>query len=354
MNACSTVGSPFGVKLGASMALACGLAGTAMAVPTVDAQGGPWLRIEMRPQVQVRQTLVRLGDVALLTSPDLALLKRAMSIPLGQAPRAGETVQLESERLGYWLRTRTGLQQDQIQWEGATATTVGTATRELPGEEVLAPARAALLARIKDAARQRGLLQPRIELEAVSVPSNVQVPVGEIVLRVRPGTPPALNRHMLIWVDVFVAEQHVRAVPVRFDVGIFALAPVATRELAIGSAIESDGIALREVNVAGLSETASLVAWAGDQTVEAKAPSLVRRHTPAGSVITEDRLQRAPTVARGDWVSLVTRNGLLSLESRAEVLQDGQVGQVVRARPVNGTGVLLARVVGPGQLESQP
>ena len=74
----------------------------------------------------------------------------------------------------------------------------------------------------------------------------------------------------------------------------------------------------------------------------------------AGEVVSADRLQAKPAVVRGEWASLVTRQGPLSLESRVEVLQDGQPGQIVRARPANATGVLSARVVGRGQLELQP
>jgi flagella basal body P-ring formation protein FlgA len=36
-----------------------------------------------------------------------------------------------------------------------------------------------------------------------------------------------------------------------------------------------------------------------------------------------------------------------------EVLQDGQVGQTIRVKQTNGTGEVLARVSGPGQLDMQ-
>jgi flagella basal body P-ring formation protein FlgA len=81
---------------------------------------------------------------------------------------------------------------------------------------------------------------------------------------------------------------------------------------------------------------------------------VLRRGLQAGEIVSADQLHARPAVSRGDWASLVTRQGPLSLESRVEVLQDGQPGQVVRARPANATGVLSARVVGPGRLELQP
>lgn len=58
-----------------------------------------------------------------------------------------------------------------------------------------------------------------------------------------------------------------------------------------------------------------------------------------------------PAVARGTHAVLAWRNGLVELETRVEVLQDGQPGQMVRVRGMTGPGTLLARVLGPGRLE---
>ena len=42
------------------------------------------------------------------------------------------------------------------------------------------------------------------------------------------------------------------------------------------------------------------------------------------------------------------------LESRVEVLQDGHPGQRVRVRQPGGAGLVMARVVGRGELELAP
>lgn len=61
-----------------------------------------------------------------------------------------------------------------------------------------------------------------------------------------------------------------------------------------------------------------------------------------------------PAVLRGQWVALRAAAGAVRLEARAEALQDGRPGQSVRVRPGHGGGTLLARVVGPGQVEVLP
>ncbi|SFD93599.1 flagellar basal body P-ring formation chaperone FlgA [Paracidovorax konjaci] len=333
-------------------ALVCVLWAGAASAAAGAGMPAPVLRIALQPQVLVERSDVRLGDVAILSSPDLEVLRRAMSLPLGHAPRVGEAIALESTRLQRWIRSRTGLQESEIEWEGALATSVRMAAKEVAGEAVIEQARAALRAHIQAMAKQNGLVQPRVELQPVSMPVTVEVPAMESSLRVRPLAQSPVGKRMLVWVDVFAGDRHVRAIPVRFEVALFAMAPVARTELAAGSEIPAASVAFREVELTRLPPASIPAAWSADE--EAPASLRVRHKTERGDVLTTDRIQPMPAVARGQWVSVISRSGAMSLESRAESLQDGQVGQVVRARPLNATDVLLARVVGPGQLEVQP
>lgn len=329
-------------------------AGHACALP-VGQEGGvaePLLRVALRPQVQVDRADVRLGDVALLSSPDLETLRRAMAVPLGQAPRLGEPVALEGARLRGWLRTRMGLRDEQIQWEGAESSSVRAAVREIAGETVAAQAREALMAHLEAIARQKGLVQPRIELQAVGVPPTLQFPAAGTQLRVRPLETLVPGPRMMVWVDVFAGERHVRAIPVRFEVSLFAMAAVARDELAIGSEVPEANVEWREVDLARLPAAAVPAAWGTHR--DAGAPVQVRKRTAPGEVLTADRVGPAPAVARGQWVRVTATSGGLSLESRAQSLQDGQIGQTVRVRPQNAAEPLMAKVVAPGQLELQP
>ncbi|MDT0138594.1 flagellar basal body P-ring formation chaperone FlgA [Acidovorax sp. PRC11] len=330
-------------------------AGHAWALPLVGQDGGiaqPVLRVALRPEVQVDRADVRLGDIALLSSPDIDTLRRAMAVPLGQAPRLGEPVALEGARLRGWLRSRMGLRDEQIQWEGVESTSVRAAMREIAGETVAAQAREALKSHLEAIARQKGLVQPRIELQAVGVPPMLQVPAAGIQLRIRPLEALVPGPRMLVWVDVFAGERHVRAIPVRFEMSLFAMAAVAREELAAGSEVPEENVAWREVDLARLPAAAVPAAW-GTQ-MDAGAPLHVRKRMAAGEVLTADRVGPALAVARGQWVRVTATSGGLSLESRAQSLQDGQIGQTVRVRPQNAAEALMAKIIAPGQLELQP
>ncbi|HSW16101.1 MAG TPA: flagella basal body P-ring formation protein FlgA [Ramlibacter sp.] len=64
---------------------------------------------------------------------------------------------------------------------------------------------------------------------------------------------------------------------------------------------------------------------------------------------------RAPlAVERGQWAQLRSGAGTVLVETRVEVLQDGRTGDRVRVRQPLAPSSMLARVVGPGQLEVAP
>jgi len=56
-------------------------------------------------------------------------------------------------------------------------------------------------------------------------------------------------------------------------------------------------------------------------------------------------------VARGGWATLRATEGMVQIESRVEVLQDGAPGQLVRVRLPDSASSILAQVTGPGVVE---
>jgi len=336
------------------LVLWAGFAGSAWATD-IAPTATPRLRVQLQPRVQVREAQVQLGDVAILSSPDLVVLRRAVALPLGHAPRIGETAVLDHERLAAWLRSRTGLREDQVQWEGAVSTALTSAAQELSGDEVVLKAQTALREHLMAMAAHRKLREPRLELQPVSVPLSTLIPLGDGALSIRPLGNTPIGKRMLVWVDVQVQGRHIKTIPVRFEVSLFTLAPIAANDLAVGSSVSAGDLTVREVDVSRLGDTdvTNLGTVTAAEMSQASVKR-VRRNVRSGDIVTATDLQAIPAVSRGDWVNLVSKNGLVSLESRVEVLQDGQVGQIVRARAVNATGVLLARVVSAGHLELQP
>jgi flagellar basal body P-ring formation protein FlgA len=248
-----------------------------------------------------------LGEVAHLHSTDLPLMRKLVHLPLGRAPQAGQVAVLRRDALIGWIRQQAGMGPDSVEVQGASQSRVLRAARQVQGEEV---AQAALDA-LRSVMLARGLAG---EAHVRALPRDLEVPPGALRLQVRPLDATSLRRRMVAWVDVWSQDMFVRAVPVSLEFSFSESVPGRSAE----------------------------------------QPLLLRDELPEpGSQ--EGQAHEPAAVLRGEWATLRSVTGPVTLESRVEVLQDGRVGQKVRVRPSAGAAAMvLARVVGRGQLELAP
>jgi flagellar basal body P-ring formation protein FlgA len=266
---------------------------------------GPQARIELLDQARVSAGTVVLGQVARIRTNDLALMRKLVALPVGHAPRMGESALLQREALARWVRRQAGVGADTLEWDGAAEGRVLRVMPRLQGEDIALAAAEAVQARLL-ASGQAADVRPRL------IPRDLDVPPGTLRLEVRGLENGAWSRHLVLWVDVWTGDLFVRTVPVTLEVMAGEGAP------ALPSAPEG--------------------------------PLLRAAESPA----TADPERDPPAVARGDWATLRAAAGPIVLESRVEALQDGRPGQRIRVRPQGASGPMFARVIGRGRLELAP
>lgn len=266
----------------------------------------PRATIELLPQARVVGETVMLGDLAHLRSTDLALMRKLVQLPIGRAPQDGQAAVVQQPALAAWIQRQPGLSQEQLQWTGALESRVRRAQRRLTGEEIGDAAVAALRSWLAS----RGMAS---HVQLAAIPRDLALPGGEVRLQVRPMEQGQLHKRSVAWVDIWAGGAFVRTVPVTLELTDRAL--LATEP-------DLRGLPLLE-HVGGLHQAVK----------DGDVP---------------------PAVARGEWASLRSVSGAIALESRVEVLQDGQPGQKVRVRQQGATGIVFARVIGRGQLELAP
>nr|WP_283254380.1 flagella basal body P-ring formation protein FlgA [Ramlibacter paludis] len=88
--------------------------------------------------------------------------------------------------------------------------------------------------------------------------------------------------------------------------------------------------------------------WVDERFVRTVA---VRFHVALVSPSVPGPISSSLVVQRGQWASLRSGSGAVSLEARVEVLQDGRLGDSIRVRQPGAAAGVIARVTGPGQLE---
>ncbi|UVK81775.1 flagellar basal body P-ring formation protein FlgA [Pseudomonas sichuanensis] len=119
---------------------------------------------------------------------------------------------------------------------------------------------------------------------------------------------------------------------------------VMTRPLKRESVVGEGDIALRERDVGTLGPG---YLTQMDQAVGMK----LLRPTVVDQVLTQQHLEQAEVVRKGDHVVIVARSGTLSVRMPGEALSKGGLHEQIRVRNLNSKRVVKARVTGPGQVE---
>jgi flagella basal body P-ring formation protein FlgA len=262
----------------------------------------PRTSIELLAQADVQGDTVLLGHVARLRSSDLAVMRRLVHLPIGRAPQPGQVAVLKQESLAPWIRRQTGIAAADLDVRGAQESLVTGSAGMVKGEEIGRAAAESL----------RAWLRARSVQAAVHVrvpPRDVQVYGGAMRLEPRPIEQSVPRKRMVVWVDVWAADVLVRTVP---------------------ASLELDGLEASDVALQG--------------------PLEERAERSSTSAATGEPF----AVLRGEWATLRSVSGPVVLEAAVEVLQDGRSGQKVRVRQRGATAVVMARVLGPGQVEVAP
>lgn len=301
------------------------------------------VKIELPAQVKVQGAMITLGDVAGISCSSLELLRGLMALPLGRAPHAGESIRLERDDIGRWINRRLGLNPDQISWEGDPVIQISVVANEIAGNTIANFAESAL----KDWLLQRS---ESVQLQVVGVPRDFSIPAGLLTLKTRTFADMEPRKRMSVWVDVYVAETFIRAVPVSFEVSAWVQAAVVRQAAPVGAPVAAGDIALHAVDIAALPASAK---YAGVQDTLMGQPFRLRRAVMLGDVLTYAHIEPAPTIVRGELVKIQAISGAVALESQGEAVQDGRTGQLIRVKPNKTGGTILARVKGPGLLEIQ-
>ncbi|MCG8292998.1 flagellar basal body P-ring formation chaperone FlgA [Pseudomonas entomophila] len=177
---------------------------------------------------------------------------------------------------------------------------------------------------------QVNTLDPRLRMPLCSQQLDASLesptPLGRVTVKVRcDGTAP--------W-TVFVPAQ----------VRLLREVVVMTRPLRRESVIDQGDVTLRERDVGTLTQGYLT------QLEQAVGMKLVRP-TVLDQVLTQQHMEQADVIRKGDQVVIVARSGSLSVRMPGEALDRGGMEAQIRVRNLNSKRVVKARVTGPGQVE---
>lgn len=90
------------------------------------------VHIELRPQIDTNQRELRLGDLAIIRTRDLMMIRQLIALPIGHAPRAGAATVVRRDAIARWVRSQAGLPMARTLWTGASETLIQGSNGKTP------------------------------------------------------------------------------------------------------------------------------------------------------------------------------------------------------------------------------
>lgn len=230
--------------------------------------------------------------------------------------------------------------------DGAVITAAGTAKPQTPSERLTSVARNAILERLP--------WDPddvEISVTHVGIKTTTEhlAEEGSLFPEIRSAWPP-LGRVQIV---VRASDGGESAdIPVVLNVRHFQNVVLCARRIERGLAVTKDDVYIDRQEVRDMSavqtSTDAVVGKLAVRTIlplQLIRPTDVRSHLPGTTNL--------PVIKRGATVNLMVTGGALAVSVRAEAMQDGRIGDVIRVKNLDSQKIRTGKVVSANKVEAQ-
>jgi len=290
-----------------------------------------------RIEIVITKAAISFGDVAEISASSLNLDEAIIGlrrIPLGAAPKPGESVTLSAHEVLQKL-TAAGVNLNQVRYSLPTVMTVKRAFRELQLDEV----KELLTKHFATTGREITLTD--VAFAGTAGSPRVSPDAHELFLM---NAPALAGRSQNFLVGVRSNEGESLTFAVRATIEEWLEVDVTSRTVAKGSMIDpSDFVRAR-------MRSSAIPADAITDSSEATGLEVVK-DLSAGEILRKLKIQRPRIVDVGSRVTAVYRSGAMEITLLATALSAGAKGDAVRVRNENSKQIVFGTVMGPGLVE---
>jgi flagella basal body P-ring formation protein FlgA len=296
------------------------------------------LTITLKEQAAVTAPTVFLGDVADLRGSDQARLAQLTKLPVAPSPSIGFLINLNRSQIQEQIIAALGNTAD-INIAGAAYVQVRLQGRALLPGDLLPLLKTHLL-------ETTPWKESEIDIRSIGNLNNLELPPGEVALRIPQKAALSGSSSALIPVEVIFEGKPYRTLWISVDLRVRASVLQAARRIPYGKTIAREDVKAAVVEIAD-ARLAYL------RQTEDAIGKVARQTLSPGDPLTRESLTNPFLVRSGDTVHLrLERNGIqLATLARAE--QDGRLGQTIRIRNLDFARSLKAQVVGRGEVKIQ-
>lgn len=307
----------------------------------------PIIRVALRPFIESSNEVVRVGEVAQVTTSNPRLKDAIDQLDLADAPARGASKTISREQLELRLAL-AGVSSSEASVTGASSVRIVYRPENMRDETVLAAIRQPLAEKFSVAVEDlelqlaQPLSQSLAELEETSA------------LRLAPRLPDSVSPGRLsIPVAVYQNDQLKQLTPVAVEAKVRQLVARVSKPIQSGEAFTAENVVWEKIAVSG--SVGQGLARDLNNARARRSLSVgvwVRDYDVAGGAA---RTEQEPILVRSrDLVRVTARKGGLRVVlSAAQALQQGKLNEVIRLRNTQTGKIITGKVVGPGQVETE-
>jgi flagellar basal body P-ring formation protein FlgA len=285
--------------------------------------------------VSLQVPQVCLGEVADIIGTDTGQIAMLASVALGTAPKLGVTMRLNHNQIRELIRAELGSDLS-VTFSGAPIVNIQLRGRPVNPEE--------LTTLIKNYLSETTPWQDaQIDVELLGSASGLELPPGEVTLRVMQKTSFASYKNTLVPIESILDGKPYGIFWVTANISIRVNVVQAARKIPFGAAISRDDVreTLSEIN-----DPRSVYV----RNCKDIIGKIARRTLMPGESLTRELLADPVLVRNGETVHLRFQKNGITVVALARAEQNGKLGQIIRVRNLDFLNTLKAQVVGRGEV----
>jgi flagellar basal body P-ring formation protein FlgA len=288
--------------------------------------------VTVNPETTIEGDRVTLGRISSI-SGNTAVTERLSKVSLGYAPNIGMTREIRREQILLAIKA-AGFSESDVNLESPSVALV-----RRPGQIISETL-------IRKAIENTFL--PRLQAENVnarltrlSIPPNIQVPIGKIDLRVNSSSVRNIFMPFSLPVEVRVNGSLMRTFPVTCEIEAYADIFRAVKDLPVGAGIAVND--LRRENTRIDRPVANYV-----RDLSALRGAALIRGVWSGSALTRDSIAAVAVIKPGDPIRIETGSGKMKIIVNGEAKAAGRIGDRISVKNSQTGTILQAFVVDKG------
>lgn len=305
-------------------------------LPGTELQAASGMQIQLKTKAYVGAGNYFLKDIAFLAGMDSGWINKIGNIPIACAPEFGAVQTLSRHQIETIIR-QSGADIPETSFSGAAIVQIRIQGRQARAEELIPVLKSFFIVNTP-------WLDPEIEIRSITNLEEIELPPGEIELRISAKTPIVGKQKILAPIDVIRNGKILSCFWVAAEVRIRAEILAARKIIPYRKVIAQEDIVSIVKEIENLNESYI-------RDAEMVLGKVSKRQISPGDPLTRESYEKPFLVNSGDTINLrLEKNGFV-LTSLVRAEQDGRLGQVIRVRNLEFSTVLEAKVTGPDKVE---